>query len=71
MDFKNIPSIDLSDFTEGNEETKAAFVKKLGSAYEEIGFVAVKKHGLSDALCAELYAQVQNFFSLTKNQIKF
>lgn len=68
MDFKNIPSIDLSDFTEGNEETKAAFVKKLGSAYEEIGFVAVKKHGLSDALCAELYAQVQNFFSLTKNQ---
>lgn len=68
MDFKNIPSIDLSDFTEGNEETKAAFVKKLGSAYEEIGFVAVKNHGLSDALCDDLYAQVEGFFTLSKSQ---
>ena len=58
MDFKNIPSVDLADFTEGNKETKAAFVKELGKAYEEIGFVAVKNHGLSDALCNELYAQV-------------
>lgn len=68
MDFKNIPSVDLSDFTEGNKETKAAFVKKLGQAYEEIGFVAVKNHGLSDALCAELYTQVKGFFTLSKEE---
>ena len=68
MDFKNIPSVDLSDFTEGNKETKAAFVKELGKAYEEIGFVAVKNHGLSDALCAELYAQVKGFFTLSKEE---
>ena len=68
MDFKNIPSVDLSDFTEGNKETKAAFVKELGQAYEEIGFVAVKNHGLSDALCAELYAQVKGFFTLSKEE---
>jgi len=68
MDFKNIPSVDLSDFTEGNKETKAAFVKELGKAYEEIGFVAVKKHGLSDALCNELYAQVKGFFTLSKEE---
>ena len=68
MDFKNIPSIDLSDFTEGNKETKAAFVKELGKAYEEIGFVAVKNHGLSDALCAELYTQVKGFFTLSKEE---
>ena len=68
MDFKNIPSVDLADFTEGNKETKAAFVKELGKAYEEIGFVAVKNHGLSDALCAELYAQVKEFFSLSKEE---
>ena len=68
MDFKNIPSVDLADFTEGNKETKAAFVKELGQAYEEIGFVAVKNHGLSDALCAELYAQVKGFFSLSKEE---
>ena len=68
MDFKNIPSVDLADFTEGNKETKAAFVKELGKAYEEIGFVAVKNHGLSDALCAELYAQVKGFFALSKEE---
>ena len=68
MDFKNIPSVDLADFTEGNKETKAAFVNKLGKAYEEIGFVAVKNHGLSDALCAELYAQVKGFFTLSKEE---
>ena len=68
MDFKNIPSVDLAEFTEGNKETKAAFVKELGKAYEEIGFVAVKNHGLSDALCAELYAQVKGFFTLSKEE---
>ena len=68
MDFKNIPSVDLSDFTEGNKETKAAFVKELGKAYEEIGFVAIKNHGLSDALCNELYAQVKGFFTLSKEE---
>ena len=68
MDFKNIPSVDLADFTEGNKETKVAFVKELGKAYEEIGFVAVKNHGLSDALCAELYAQVKGFFTLSKEE---
>ena len=68
MNFKNIPSVDLSDFTEGNKETKAAFVKELGKAYEEIGFVAVKNHGLSDALCNELYAQVKGFFTLSKEE---
>ena len=68
MDFKNIPSVDLADFTEGNKETKAAFVKELGKAYEEIGFVAVKNHGLSDALCAELYEQVKGFFTLSKEE---
>ena len=68
MDFKNIPSVDLSDFTEGNKETKAAFVKEVGKAYEEIGFVAVKNHGLSDALCNELYAQVKGFFTLSKEE---
>ncbi len=61
---QNIPSIDLSDFTSGNPETKKAFVQKLGQAYEEIGFVAVKNHGLSDEKSAKLYEQVKAFFNL-------
>jgi len=67
-DFKNIPSLDLADFTSGSADKKAAFVKQLGDAYEEIGFVAVKNHGLSDNLCDALYSQVQNFFTLSEDQ---
>ena len=67
-DFKNIPSIDLADFTSGDAEKKAQFVKQLGEAYETIGFVAVKNHGLSDALCTSLYTEVQKFFSLSEAQ---
>lgn len=61
---QNIPSIDLSDFLSGDAEKKNAFVQKLGKAYEEIGFVAVKNHGLSDAQSAKLYEKVQAFFNL-------
>lgn len=63
----NIPSIDLADFTSGDAKRKAAFVEKLGKAYENIGFVAVKNHGLSDAKTQKLYEQVKAFFDLPEN----
>lgn len=61
---QNIPSIDLRDFTHGTPGQRDAFVKALGKAYEEVGFVAVKNHGLSDRLRDELYAAVRKFFAL-------
>ncbi|MFN3528614.1 MAG: isopenicillin N synthase family dioxygenase [Bacteroidia bacterium] len=63
----NIPSIDLHDFVFGDAQKRAAFVKALGEAYETVGFVAVKNHGLSDELSADLYAQVKAFFKLPAN----
>jgi isopenicillin N synthase-like dioxygenase len=57
--------VNLADFLSGNKELKMNFVEKLGKAYEDIGFVSVKNHGLSDALCDSLYQQVQNFFNLS------
>tara|TARA_R110000868_G_scaffold25261_3_gene98568 strand:+ start:1226 stop:2179 length:954 start_codon:yes stop_codon:yes gene_type:complete len=65
-----IPSVDLADFLSGDEQRKANFVQDLGKAYEEIGFVALKNHRLSDALSAELYQEVQNFFGLEEAQKK-
>jgi len=59
-----IPSLDLNDFINGNAETKAKFVQDLGKAYSEIGFVAVKNHGLSDDLVENLYRVVKEFFAL-------
>jgi len=59
-----IPTVDLNDYINGTSEKKAAFVQALGKAYEEIGFVAVKNHGLSDELQNKLYSSVKSFFDL-------
>jgi isopenicillin N synthase-like dioxygenase len=59
-----IPVVDLSDFTTGNAAKKAAFVDQLGKAYEEVGFVAVKKHGIPDQTIADLYGYTKEFFAL-------
>ena len=59
-----IPIVDLNDFVNGTPEEKSAFVQKLGNAYEEVGFVAVKNHGIPAKLIADLYKYVQQFFSL-------
>ncbi|WP_343700764.1 2-oxoglutarate and iron-dependent oxygenase domain-containing protein [Chitinophaga sp.] len=60
----SIPSVDLAEFTSGNPARKAAFVEQLGKAYEDVGFVAVKNHGIPDQLIADLYRYVQEFFKL-------
>jgi isopenicillin N synthase-like dioxygenase len=60
----NIPVVDLADFLSGDEARKQKFVQELGKAYEEVGFVAVKNHGIPDSLISDLYKYVQQFFSL-------
>lgn len=62
--YDEIPSLDLADFTSGDEQKKMAFVKALGDAYNNIGFVAIKNHGLSDVDTEHLYATIQKFFAL-------
>lgn len=59
-----IPSVDLADFLSGDLNRKNQFVTQLGNAYEEVGFVAVKNHTLTDELSVQLYEQVQAFFAL-------
>jgi len=62
--FEEIPSLDLADFTSGSASQKAAFVTKLAEAYQNIGFVAIKNHGLSQDLQDRLYGSIKDFFSL-------
>ncbi len=65
--YQEIPSLDLADFTQGDTDSRAKFVKELGEAYQNIGFVAIKNHGLSDELTAKLYGSVEKFFSLSED----
>src|SRR6187431_2698721 len=63
-----IPSVDLAEFLSGDSKRKNAFVQELGKAYEDVGFVAVKNHGVPDELISDLYRYVQEFFSLPLEQ---
>lgn len=65
-----IPSLDLADFLSGDQNRKDTFVQQLGKAYEEVGFVALRNHGICDDLIDDLYRYVQEFFSLPLEQKK-
>ncbi|MFT3826282.1 MAG: 2-oxoglutarate and iron-dependent oxygenase domain-containing protein [Chitinophagaceae bacterium] len=66
----SIPVVNLADFLSGDPQLKQAFVNQLGKAYEDVGFVAVKNHGIPDALIGDLYKYVQQFFSLPLDEKK-
>ena len=63
----SIPAVDLQDFLSGDSKRKMQFVNELGEAYEKVGFVAVKNHGISNTLIEKFYNQVKQFFALPDN----
>lgn len=62
---ETIPSLNLAEFINGNEAERKIFADKLGKAFHETGFVAIKNHRLSDELVASLYQDVIGFFNLS------
>ena len=60
----NIPSVDLADFLSEDAMRKQKFVVEIGNAFEEIGFVSLKNHFLSDLLMNDLYREIKSFFAL-------
>lgn len=63
MSKRTIPLVDLSTFTQGDEQQRADFVAKLGDAFHTIGFVGVVKHGISKELIDDFYAASRRFFA--------
>lgn len=62
--YNEVPSLDLNDFVSTSSLKKSQFVEKIGEAFQNIGFVAIKNHGLPDELIRQLYAVIQKFFHL-------
>ena len=60
----SIPSVDLREFTSGDPDRKEAFVRQIGNAFENIGFVALSGHFLNDSLVEKLYSEIKKFFDL-------
>ena len=57
-----IPVVDLNLFINGTPEQKVQFSADLGKAFEEVGFISVKNHGIDQSLIDSLYQNVQSFF---------
>ncbi len=64
MSAKGIPTVDLSAYMRGSHADKHAFVAALGSAFREVGFVAVVNHGIPKPLVDDFYAASKAFFAL-------
>jgi isopenicillin N synthase-like dioxygenase len=60
----HIPKLDLSDFLSDNLSLKQKFVDELGHAYQGIGFVAIRNHGIPKVDLQKLYQAVNDFFNL-------
>ncbi|WP_394971862.1 isopenicillin N synthase family dioxygenase [uncultured Croceitalea sp.] len=59
-----IPSVNLEDFLSEDQKKKEQFIENIGAAFENIGFVALSGHFLSDQLVENLYSEIKKFFSL-------
>ncbi|MDX2134955.1 MAG: 2-oxoglutarate and iron-dependent oxygenase domain-containing protein [Saprospiraceae bacterium] len=64
MPEKGIPTVDLRTFIQGGRAGADAFVQALGTAFHEVGFVAVVNHGVDKALIDRFYAAARAFFAL-------
>lgn len=72
MSTKSIPAVDLGKFVNGNQAQRKEFIAELGKAWEEVGFVSVKNHGVSDEYINAFYEQVKAFFSKpTETKLKY
>jgi len=60
----NVPKINLENFVSGSKKERNKFVKDIGIAFEEIGFIALKGHFLNEKLIEKLYNEVHSFFKL-------
>jgi len=61
---QKIPQADLNDFLSENPEQRQAFIHKIGTSFEEIGFLALKGHFLEAELQRSLYDEIRTFFAL-------
>ncbi|SHK24028.1 Isopenicillin N synthase [Maribacter aquivivus] len=62
-----VPSVDLSDFLSEDPKRKQKFINEIGKAFEEIGFVALSGHFLSEELVDTLYSEIKEFFDLPED----
>ncbi|MDP9120253.1 MAG: 2-oxoglutarate and iron-dependent oxygenase domain-containing protein, partial [Acidobacteriota bacterium] len=61
---RQIPTVDLCDYTSCDTSLKSGMIDSLGSGLVEFGFVTVEGHGIEPRLIREPYALWERFFAL-------
>ena len=51
-----IPTVDLKQYTDGDEHSQQAFVQSFGEAMREFGFAILDHHGVEQSLVDKNYA---------------
>ncbi len=64
---QSIPVLDLEEFISGSTRNEEKFVETMGEALREIGFFALKNHGVDYRLIEKAYQVAENFFTLPES----
>ena len=52
---RSIPVIDFADYVSGDETRKHKFIEEVGDSLKDIGFFALKNHGIPIELIQQSY----------------
>jgi isopenicillin N synthase-like dioxygenase len=58
-----VPVIDISKFTSGDKETRAAIVDKVRDACERVGFLVITGHGVPEETIERTFKVARSFFA--------
>lgn len=61
-----IPAFDLAEFYNRDQKGKMDFSKRFHSGFHEVGFVAIKNHGINEFLLKEFARLTRNLFALDR-----
>jgi isopenicillin N synthase-like dioxygenase len=65
---QGLPILDLSDFTSGTAEQRAAFVNRLRDTAYNVGFFYLRNYGANQAQIDAVLQSARHFFALTSEQ---
>ena len=63
-----VPTLDLSNFTDGDKQSMNQFAQELGDSFNQTGFAIIKNHGLSNEITDQLYSTIKDFFDLSEEK---
>jgi len=64
MNKNKIAHVDYLDYSQGDDQTRAKFIKEFGDSFSNMGFAIVKNHGVTEELRAKLFEVSKKFFEL-------